>query len=142
MTYPDVSARIALMRNLVYDLEHELNGGMVPPPEGLKGFREAIDDIRLRLWVLTAGSTPNQQSAALQRARAERMRDMCRALTADLGGDRGTLDARELRELRYAAAELAAHVEGLPPIFTRGQVAGLLLLLTIVLAVAGWYLMR
>ena len=80
-----LSARMAVMRDLVQELEQRVGSGEVPT-EGLESFKAAIDDIRLRLWALLAGAyEPGNRKAAMQRFRLQRAVDVCRAVKKDLG---------------------------------------------------------
>src|SRR5688572_31854031 len=110
MARQNLSARIAVMRDLVHDLEVDLSRG-AGTPEGLNSFRDAIDEIRLRLWVVATGSAPGDQATSLQRARVRRLIDICQSLSVDLAADRLTVDAADLREMRYVADELVLRVE-------------------------------
>lgn len=110
MVPQNVSARIAVVRHLVQDIEVELGRGQ-SVPEGLNTFRDAIDEIRLRLWVVATGSAPGDQATSLQRARVQRVIDISRSLSADLAAGRVAIEGSALRGLRYAADELAMRVE-------------------------------
>ncbi len=106
----NLNARIAVMRDLVHDIELELSHGQAAP-ESLNTFRDAIDEIRLRLWVVATGSAPGDQATSLQRARVQRIIDISRSLSADLAAGRVAIEPPALRGLRYAADELAMRVE-------------------------------
>jgi hypothetical protein len=108
-----LSARMAVMRDLVRELEQRVGAGEVPT-DGLESFKAAIDDIRLRLWALLAGAyEPGNPKAAMQRFRLQRAVDVCRGVHKDLTSGELELHHAELGELRLVADQLALQVEQL-----------------------------
>jgi hypothetical protein len=102
---------MAVMRDLVRDLEQRIANGETPP-EGLDDFKAAIDDIRLRLWaLLVSAHDPADRRGSIHRFRIRRAIDVCRAASTDLDTDRLELPVQELAELRVAADKLASRVE-------------------------------
>jgi hypothetical protein len=106
-----LTARMAVMRDLVRDLEQRVANGEVPP-EGLDNFKAAIDDIRLRLWaLLVSAHDPSDRRGSIQRFRLRRAIDVCRTASKDLDSEQIELPAQELAELRVIADRLATQVE-------------------------------
>jgi hypothetical protein len=106
-----LTARMAVMRDLVRDLEQRVGNGELPP-EGLDSFKAAIDDIRLRLWaLLVSAHDPADRRGSIQRFRLRRAIDVCRAVSRDLDSEQIALPAQELAELRVVADKLATQVE-------------------------------
>jgi hypothetical protein len=102
---------MAVMRDLVRDLEQRVTNGEVPP-EGLDTFKAAIDDIRLRLWaLLVSAHDPEDRRGSIQRFRLRRAIDVCRGASKDLEAAQIELPAQTLVELRTVADKLAAQVE-------------------------------
>jgi hypothetical protein len=105
------SGRLAVMRDLVRELEQRIAGGEVPT-EGLENFKAAIDDIRLRLWALLASAyEPENRRASMQRFRLRRALDVCRSISKDLASGELDLHHAELGEVRIAADHLVLQVE-------------------------------
>jgi hypothetical protein len=106
-----LTARMAVMRDLVRDLEQRVGAGELPP-DGLDNFKAAIDDIRLRLWaLLVSAHDGGDRKGAIQRFRLRRALDVCRAASKDLSGGPVELHHKELAELRLAADQLASRIE-------------------------------
>ena len=104
-------ARMAVMRDLVQELEQRIATGEVPP-EGVESFKAAIDDIRLRLWALLASAyEPENRRASMQRFRLRRALDVCRGVSKDLASGELDLHHAELGEMRVAADHLVLQVE-------------------------------
>src|SRR5687767_5123367 len=100
MAGQSLSGRIAVMRDLVRDLEQRVGSGEMPP-DGLENFKAAIDDIRLRLWaVLASAGGGGDRVASMQRFRLRRAIDLCRTVSTDLATDRVGPHHAELGELR------------------------------------------
>jgi hypothetical protein len=106
-----LTTRMAVMPDLVRDLEQRVGNGEVPP-EGLDNVKAAIDDIRLRLWpLLVSAHDPADRRGSIQRFRLRRAMDVCRAASRDLESEQVELPHEELAELRLAADKLASQVE-------------------------------
>lgn len=104
-----VHAELTRMRIILEDLERRLESGEFDP-EGLRGFKSAVDEVRLRVWgLLTAAGAPDPREAT-ERFRLTRAAELCRGLTHELAAGRLQATHPEWPEVQETAAQLSAAI--------------------------------
>ncbi len=104
-----VQAELTRMRIILENLEARLESGEFDP-EGLREFKSAVDDIRLRVWgLLTAAGTPDPRDAT-ERFRLTRTAELCRGLTHELAAGRLRATHPEWPEVQQTATQLTAAI--------------------------------
>jgi hypothetical protein len=111
MTTPASNAALGEVRSAIMSMATRLETANDLPQEGVADLKNAVDDIRIRLWgILMAGDASDYQGFA-GRFRMRRAAECCRGIDQDMVAGRLHADSLESRMLYSAARQLAAHLE-------------------------------
>jgi hypothetical protein len=109
MTGSSFTEQVDALSLLLRGIEERVERGEAPAVD-LAEFKNAVDELRLRLWALLGVGSANDYRSFQEEFRLRRARDICLGLERDLR--QGSLSPRhgELRPLGAAAAALARAV--------------------------------
>lgn len=103
---------VTLQTELRY-IDAKLTEGSLSP-ESLVDLKNAVDEVRLRLWGAILAEHPTDYNAFRQRFRLYRAAEICRGVTGDLQEGALPWTHAELHNLAGAAAGLATCIIGGP----------------------------
>lgn len=111
MTTPAPNTALGEVRAAILNMATRLEQAHDLPPEGVADLKNAVDDIRIRLWgILMAGDASDYQGFA-GRFRMRRAAECCRGIDQDMSAGKLRTDSLESRMLYSAARQLATHLE-------------------------------
>jgi hypothetical protein len=111
MTTPASHPALGEVRTAIMSMATRLDDARDLPQEGIADLKNAVDDIRIRLWgILMAGDASDYQGFA-GRFRMRRAAECCRGIDQDVATGKLRVDSLESRMLYSAARQLAAHLE-------------------------------
>jgi hypothetical protein len=111
MTNPAASPGLGEVRTAILTMAQRLEQAPDLPQEGVADLKNAVDDIRIRLWgVLMAGDSSDYKGF-VGRFRMRRAAECCRGIEEDVSAGRLRADSLESRMLLAAARQLATRLE-------------------------------
>jgi hypothetical protein len=107
MTTPAANPAMGEVRTAILTMAQRLAQAPEIPHEGVADLKQAVDDIRIRLWgVLMAGDSSDYQGF-VGRFRMRRAAECCRGIEEDVTTGKIQADSLESKMLFAAARQLA-----------------------------------
>jgi hypothetical protein len=107
MTTPISNPALGEVRTAILTMARRLEDASELPQEGIADLKNAVDDVRIRLWgVLMAGDSTDYKGF-VGRFRMRRAAECCRGIEEDVAAGRIPTDSLEARQLLAAARHLA-----------------------------------
>lgn len=107
MTAPISNPALGEVRSAILTMARRLEETTEMPQEGIAELKNAVDDVRIRLWgVLMAGDSSDYKGF-VGRFRMRRAAECCRGIEEDIAAGKIPTDSLEARMLSAAAHHLA-----------------------------------
>lgn len=107
MTAPISNPALGEVRSAILTMARRLENASELPQEGIAELKNAVDDVRIRLWgVLMAGDSSDYKGF-VGRFRMRRAAECCRGIEQDIAAGQIPTDSLEARMLLAAARHLA-----------------------------------
>ena len=111
MTTPISNPALGEVRTAILTMARRLEHTADIPQEGIADLKNAVDDVRIRLWgVLMAGDSSDYKGF-VGRFRMRRAAECCRGIEEDVAAGRIRTDSLEARMLLAAARHLAERLQ-------------------------------
>jgi hypothetical protein len=111
MAIPSSSPPLGELRTTILTMAGRLESAHDLPKEGIADLKQAVDDLRIRLWgILMAGDAGDYQGFA-GRFRMRRAAECCRGIDQDVSAGHIRPDSLESKMLYAAARQLASRLE-------------------------------
>ena len=111
MTAPRSSASLGEVRNAILAMASRLESTSELPQAGVADLKNAVDDVRIRLWgMMMAGDSSDYEGFA-GRFRMRRAAECCRGIEQDITAGRIHPDSVESNMLHAAARQLVTRLE-------------------------------
>jgi hypothetical protein len=118
MSTPASNPALGEVRTAILTMAQRLAQAPDVPEEGVADLKNAVDDIRIRLWgVLMAGDSSDYQGF-VGRFRMRRAAECCRGITEDVTAGKIQADSLESKMLLAAARQLANRLD---PVMAAGR---------------------
>lgn len=105
-----LSQQVDSIRATLQAIESELDRGRIPA-EGLRDFKAAVDDIRLRVWNIMAASKAQDYRGALERFRLRRAVEITGTVAEALRSGEIQGHHPEVNQLRETTAGLRSAID-------------------------------
>src|SRR5574339_522993 len=111
MTTPISNPALGEVRTAILTMARRLEEASELPQEGIADLKNAVDDVRIRLWgVLMAGDSSDYQGF-VGRFRMRRAAECCRGIEEDVTTGKIPTDSLESKMLYAAARQLANRLD-------------------------------
>jgi hypothetical protein len=111
MTAPLSRAPLGEVRNAILAMASRLEDTHDLPQAGIADLKNAVDDVRIRLWGMIMAGDENDYEGFAGRFRMRRAAECCRGIEQDITAGRIRPDSDEARVLHDAARQLAGRLE-------------------------------
>ncbi len=108
MPHSPLADSVATLRGVI-QLIDKLSAGDLPP-DGLADLKNAVDDLRLKLWSILMADDAQDYQAYRRRFRLQRATEICRTVVADLRDERHTWTQADVADLAAVVQELGARL--------------------------------
>lgn len=115
MTAPRSSASLGEVRDAILAMASRLEHTSELPQEGVADLKNAVDDVRIRLWGMMMAGDASDYEGFAGRFRMRRAAECCRGIERDLATGRLHADSIESKMLGAAAQQLVVRLEPAPP---------------------------
>lgn len=121
MTTPASNPALGEVRTAILSMANRLEDARDLPQEGIADLKNAVDDIRIRLWGILMAEDASDYEGFAGRFRMRRAAECCRGIDQDVTTGKLRADSLESRMLYSAARALAAHLE---PVMNAPETSG------------------
>jgi hypothetical protein len=111
MTAPLSHAPLGEVRSAILAMATRLEHTQDLPQAGIADLKNAVDDVRIRLWGMIMAGDESDYEGFAGRFRMRRAAECCRGIEQDLTAGRIRTDSDEARTLHVAARQLASRLE-------------------------------
>jgi hypothetical protein len=111
MTAPLSRAPLGEVRNAILAMASRLEDTHDLPQAGIADLKNAVDDVRIRLWGMIMAGDESDYEGFAGRFRMRRAAECCRGIEQDLTAGRIRPDSDESKMLHVAARQLVSRLE-------------------------------